>query len=215
MQTLTETLLEAGWNDRVVSSAQIARLLQGSPQSRYNLVNRALSRGELVRLRRGLYVLSAKHSTKVLHPFVLAQALVPGSYISFESALSHHGWLPESVPLILSVTSNRRTLEVENALGTFRFSPLVTSPGHFLEAVERLVIDGRVAFVARPLRALLDLISQRKIEPGDAGAFVDGMRIDAASIAEVPAITWRDVGRAYTLRRTLRCFEALTQEYRR
>ncbi len=53
MQTLTEKLIQAGWMGRVLSLAQVARLLDGSPQRRYNLVNRALQHGELLQLRRG------------------------------------------------------------------------------------------------------------------------------------------------------------------
>ena len=103
MQTLTEKLIQAGWAGRVLSLAQLARLLDGTPQRRYNLVNRALKHGELLQLRRGLYLLAPQSANKLPHPFVLAQALQTGSYISFETALSFHGWTPESVPVTLSV----------------------------------------------------------------------------------------------------------------
>ena len=58
---------------------QLARLLDGTPQRRYNLVNRALHDGELLRLRRGRYLLASGLAQRKLHPFVLAQALRPGS----------------------------------------------------------------------------------------------------------------------------------------
>ena len=87
----------------MLSLAQLARLLDGTPQRRYNLVNRALKHGELLQLRRGLYLLAPQSANKLPHPFVLAQALQTGSYISFETALSFHGWIPESVPVTLSV----------------------------------------------------------------------------------------------------------------
>ena len=108
MQTLTEELIRAGWAGRVVSQTQMARLLDGTPQRRYNLVNRALRHGELLQLRRGLYLLAPHLHGKPPHPLVLAQALQPGSYVSFETALSFHGGSPESVPVTLSVLPGRR-----------------------------------------------------------------------------------------------------------
>lgn len=85
MNSLTEKILEANWNERVFTEGQLARLLDGTPQRRYNLVNRALHDGELLRLRRGRYLLASALAQRKLHPFVLAQALQPGSYVSFET----------------------------------------------------------------------------------------------------------------------------------
>jgi len=59
MQTLIEHITNAGLGERVVTEAQLSRLLDGTPQRRYNLVNRALHRGDLLRLRRGRYLLSS------------------------------------------------------------------------------------------------------------------------------------------------------------
>lgn len=58
MQTLTRQIIEADFTNRVVFDHQLARILPGSSQSRHNLVNRALKAGELIRLKRGAYVLA-------------------------------------------------------------------------------------------------------------------------------------------------------------
>ena len=89
MQTLTEQLIHAGWAGRVLSQTQLARMLDGTPQRRYNLVNRALQHGELLQLRRGLYLLAPQSQSKTPHPFALAQALQSGSYISFLRTQAH------------------------------------------------------------------------------------------------------------------------------
>ena len=52
MQTITEKLIQAGWVGRTVTQPQLARMFNG------NLVNRALGSGELLQLRRGLYLLA-------------------------------------------------------------------------------------------------------------------------------------------------------------
>ena len=58
-------------------------------QRRYHLVHRAIKAGELLRLRRGSYLLAESFRDYPIHPFALAQAFVPGSYVSYETALAH------------------------------------------------------------------------------------------------------------------------------
>ncbi|EGV33370.1 hypothetical protein ThidrDRAFT_0577 [Thiorhodococcus drewsii AZ1] len=186
METLTESIIAAGWAERILTEGQLARLLDGTAQRRYNLVNRALHRGELVRLRRGRYRLAASVSGKLAHPFVVAQALRSGSYVSFESALSFHGWIPEAVPMTLCVVPGRRREEFEvPQFQTFRFLPLALNPGFFLEAVERVQLDEQVALVARPLRALLDRLCLLKRDWPGLMELAWEMRIDPDLMASL------------------------------
>lgn len=213
MQTLTEKLIRTGWAERVLSQAQLARLLDGTPQRRYNLVNRALRHGELLQLRRGRYLLAPQLQTRMPHPFVLAQALHAGSYISFETALSFHGWIPESVPVTLSVLPGRRRLEVDHpVLGLFRFYPLALRKGYFLEAVDRRTFAGQTALVAQPLRALLDIVCLRKLEGGSVRKLVQSMRIDAELLMQTQPAVWQALQRVYAHRRMAAAILALQQE---
>jgi len=213
MQTLTEELIRAGWAGRVVSNAQLARLLGGTPQRRYNLVNRAVQHGELLPLRRGLYLAVWHLHGQLPHPFVLAQALQPGSYVSFETALSFHGWIPEYVPVTLSVLPGRRRLESDlMALGLFRFYPLALRRGHFLAAVDRHVFVDRAALVAQPLRALLDIVCLHKLEDAGIKALLPSMRIDAELLRQTPASTWQALQQVYAHNRMAVAIEALQHE---
>ncbi|MCF8210293.1 MAG: hypothetical protein K9K38_12985 [Rhodoferax sp.] len=203
MQALTDKIIQAGWGERVLSHAQVARLLDGTPQRRYNLVNRALRHGELVQLRRGLYVLARQ--AQLVHPFVLAQALQSGSYVSFESALSFHGWIPEAVPVTLSVLPGRRQLASDlQALGLFRFYPLALLPGQFLQGVDRHTFAGQSALVAQPLRALLDMICLRKLEADRVLELTQSMRIDADLLLQTPAPVWQALLQVYAHQRMAR-----------
>ena len=213
MQTLTEKLIQTGWAGRVLSQAQLARLLDGTPQRRYNLVNRALQHGELLQLRRGRYLLAPQLPNKMPHPFVLAQALQSGSYISFETALSFHGWIPESVPVTLSVLPGRRRLEVDHpTLGLFRFYPLALRQGYLLEAVDRHTFAGQTALVAQPLRALLDIVCLRKLEVGSIRELMQSMRIDADLLTQTQPAAWQALQRVYAHRRMTTAIQALQQE---
>ena len=126
-QTLTETLVNKGQTRPLLTDVELTRLIEGSPQRRYNLVNRALKAGELHRIRRGLYLLAKPHRAYECHPFAVAQSVVPGSYISLETALSYHGWIPEAVQVTASIVPGTKSSDFEDSLfGRFSCHPLAT-----------------------------------------------------------------------------------------
>jgi len=179
MQTLAQKLIEHGLENRVLTEKQLARVLNGSQQRRYGLVNRALKAGELHRLSRGRYLLADRFRDYPGHPFALAQALVPGSYVSFETALAHHGWIPEAVYTTACVTPARKTLVFESEkYGRFTFHPLAVYTDRLLELVQRIQISQQTMLVADPLRALMDLVCLRKTQWQGLGWLIEGMRID-------------------------------------
>lgn len=164
------------------------RLSIGSPVAarRYGLVNRALKARELIRIRRGLYVLASRYRAEPLQPFVIAQALVPGSYVSFETALAYHGWIPESVRVTASVVPGRKSSAYEHPLfGSFTFHPLALEPERFLELIERRQFARQVALVAHPIRALMDLVCLRKSAWQGLRWLTQGMRIDSDHLRTV------------------------------
>lgn len=202
MQTLTQEIVDNGLANRVLSERQLARLLDGTPQRRHHLVNRAMKAGELIRLQRGTYLLGNKFRTQPPHPFALAQAFVPGSYVSFETALAHHGWIPEAVRTTASVTPGRKSSEYEHAqLGSFSFHPLAIQPGYFLELVVRQQIQQQTMLVAKPVRALMDLVCLRKVEWQGMSWLTEGMRIDYDSLRTITNADITTLEAVYTQKR--------------
>ena len=84
-------------------------------------IARWLADGQLVQLRRGLYVLGKDWRAAAVSLPVLANALMGPSYVSLEFALSLHGLIPEAVREVSSVTS-RRGRVFETPLGRFSYS---------------------------------------------------------------------------------------------
>jgi len=118
-------------------------------------VRRQLSRwvrsGRLRQLRRGLYTLAPPYQNIVPHPFLIANALIPGSYVSAQSALAFYGLIPEYTPVTVSITM-LRTARWE---GGFQFQHLAS---HLFFGYQLVVLsDKQEAFVATPEKALLDL----------------------------------------------------------
>jgi predicted transcriptional regulator of viral defense system len=118
-------------------------------------VRRQLSRwvrsGRVRQLRRGLYTLAPPYQSIIPHPFLIANALMPGSYVSAQSALAFYGLIPEYTPLTLSVTM----LRPSQWDGGFHFQHLAPHLFFGYQPVE--LSQGQQAFVATPEKALLDL----------------------------------------------------------
>jgi predicted transcriptional regulator of viral defense system len=119
-----------------------------------NDVRRSLSRwvraGKIKQLRRGLYMLLPPYQSVVPHPFLIANALVPGSYVSGQSALAHYGLIPEYAPRTSSVT----TLRPSKWEGGYYFQHIAP---HLFFGYEYIILASlQRAFVATPEKALLD-----------------------------------------------------------
>jgi len=186
MHTVTKKIIEHGSANRFIRVDLLQYLLGGTAKRRYGLVNRALKSGELLRVQRGLYVLSSRFRKHPPHPFALAQALSPGSYVSFETALSYHGWIPEKAVTVSSVCPGRKSKRYEHVeLGVCSFHPLAVQKGFFLELVQRLNVDGQTMLLADPCRALMDLVCLRKIAWHGIDWLVEGMRIDVDSLSGI------------------------------
>lgn len=122
-------------------------------------VHRQLSRwtkqGRLVQLRRGLYVLSSAYRPQRTHPFVLANRLHQGSYVSLQSALAFYGMIPEGVMVVTSV-GTKRPARYDTEIGAFIYRHVQK---RMFFAYERMEVSrGEYAFVACREKALLDLI---------------------------------------------------------
>jgi predicted transcriptional regulator of viral defense system len=139
-------------------------------------VRRQLSRwtkaGQLYQLRRGLYVLAPPFQKVKSHPFVIANRLVRGSYVSCQSALAHYGLIPEYVPAVTSVTAARPG-RWDTPLGVYEFRHIRTDRLRGYRLTE--LGGGQRAFVATAEKALLDLVY---LQPdGDSQEYLQELRL--------------------------------------
>ena len=213
MQTLTRQLIGHGLENRVLSEMQLARVLGGSAPRRYGLVNRALKAGELLRLKRGGYIVSDRFRDYPGHPFAIAQFFKPGSYVSFETALAYHGWIPEAVYTTASVSPGRKSITHDSpGFGRFTFHPLAIHTSEFLQLVQRLQITQQTMLVAQPIRALMDLVCLRKASWQGMGWLVQGLRIDEEYLDSVLSSEFNKLGRVYKQKRVKKFLESLVRE---
>ena len=80
-------------------------------------IKRDVDRGVLIRLNRGLY-----ETDRHVDLYLLAEAILSPSYISFEWALSYYGLIPERVMTITSASLNMHKTKIfRNQFGRFTY----------------------------------------------------------------------------------------------
>ena len=140
-------------------------------------LRRQLSRwnrtGRIQQLRRGLYALAPPWSKRTPHPFLVANRLAPGSYVSGLSALAFAHAIPEHVAEVTSVATGRPCLR-HTPLGRFSFRHVKPD---LLFGSRRVDLGAsQHAFVAEPEKALLDMVH---LQPsGDDEEYLRALRLD-------------------------------------
>ena len=145
----------------ILQDSDIHYLVEGSDDRRYGLVKRALSRGDLIQVRRGLYILGDVYRRRSVHMYELAQKIYGPSYISTESALAVWNLIPEATYSIMSGCSGRLK-EFQTPFGHFSYARIPYQP--LFMQVLRKNDDENVYFIATPLRALADYVYLSKRE---------------------------------------------------
>ncbi len=143
-----------------------------NPQSR---VQTMVKKGELIPLKRGLF------ETDTAAPgFLMANALLGPSYLSFEYALSYYSMIPERVVVYTSATFGRnKKLKYSNQFGafTYRDIPETVFPYYYT----RELSGNRPYLIATREKALCDqlyvMAPIRGINDFRNWLF-DGMRLD-------------------------------------
>lgn len=131
---------------------------------------------KVIQLRRGIYALPGQNP----HPFVVANRLVSGSYVSLQMALAYYHLIPEHVAVVTSVTTQRPG-EYENKFGRFSYRHI--HPALFYGIEYRLLVNDEFAYVATPEKALLDLIHFRP--QGDSREYIESLRLQNLEILDI------------------------------
>lgn len=216
MTTLKDRILESGYGDRVLTDVDIHWLLGGTPASRYGMVNKALKKGELIKVRRGLYVLAEKYRHKKISKFFIASRLVPHSYISLESALSYHGWIPEHVVTVTSILGRGRSREFITPFGVFAYCQLPINEYEFLTSINRIEeISEEPFLLASPLRALADYVYVKKIDWSGLEYLTNGLRIEIDDLITLDSADFVEVSRVYHSKRVLNFLKCLKKELKK
>lgn len=165
----------ARWPRCFLSGTDLKIILDHTDDSRYGIIKRAVKDKWLIRIRKDLYLIDGIFQKELPDTFEIAQLIYGPSYISFESALSYHQWIPEGVATTTSASS-KRGVKFKTELGFFTYEHIpidIFSVG--LHSVER---ENSMYLMAEPWKAVADLIYSRNKSWPDLASFSGDMRVE-------------------------------------
>lgn len=115
-----------------------------------------LRQGEIIRVKKGIYVFGEGFRLRPFSPEVLANWLFGPSYVSLDSALWRHGLLPEPPEAVTSVTCGRPR-RFATPVGLFVYRPL-SLRAYRIGIDQALSEGGRPFLIATPEKALADKV---------------------------------------------------------
>ena len=146
------------------------------------------SQGLLVRVRRGLYIVSDQITGNRPSGCLLANHIYGPSYVSLETALEFHGIIPEAVYSYESMTTGHNK-EYETPFGTFRYHHV---PSQYYSVGIRIAKANKAQsfLIASPEKALCDHIVntaglQIRSKSSMRSYLVDSLRIDEDVLAKL------------------------------
>ena len=190
MNRLTQKIIEY-LPSGVYSVQDITALETGGDNKRYALVKRAIASGDLVHIRRGLYSLAPVFQKKRLNPYCVAQHIYGPSYISLESALRWHNWIPEAVYSITSV-SFKNSKDFDTPLGYFSYRRIpqnvfYAGVNHQTDATDATDRTGTMFLMATPLKALADYVYIHKRNWHGIKPVIESLRVEPEEFEHLTA----------------------------
>ena len=114
-----------------------------------------VNNGQIIRLKKGQYILSEEESGKNFNRFLIANHLYGPSYVSMQTALRYYGLIPEQVYAVQSVTTTAAR-HFDTPIGHFYYTHC---SAEWLSIGVRMQRDEELSYlIATPEKALFDLV---------------------------------------------------------
>lgn len=179
------------------------------------LQNRVARSYKLLRLKKGLYAFSRKWRKKTLSKMVIANKLYSPSYVSFEAALSYHGFIPEAVHTTTSACFQRKNKVFSNDFGDFSFDYIPSRP--FFMGVEHDTQLGN-GLMATAFKALFDLVYICRKNYSSINNLKDDLRIDEkeleSKVKGVTSLELKKLAKSYKKKNVIKLYEILIEEFK-
>jgi len=200
---MSEIVRQAGQNwyknvrdlpDHVLETADLYAFLEDYEAPR-DKIHRMLSRGLLIQLKRGLFIKSPQMGGRI-RPFEIANLIYGPSYVSFETALSYYGLIPERVQSIISATP-KRNKQYETTVSRFEYR--YRNQERYATGFCWVKEGPRGFLIATPEKALADVLAEY---PGvgvrSMGAFLEeNMRMDMDEVSQLQVGRMNEIAAVY------------------
>ena len=164
-----------------------------------------LRKGEIIRVKKGLYLFGEKHRRSPYCRELLANLIHGPSCISLEYALHYHGLTLERVETITSVACSR-SRSFDTPVGVFSYRKIPRAA--FSIGMDRIELDdGRSFLMAVPEKALADRVVAERggdglgTQKGLMRFLEENLRVDSEAVASLDIAVLDEVAVAYRSRR--------------
>jgi hypothetical protein len=129
--------------------------------------------------------------------------------VSFESALSYHGWIPEAVRTTTCATVKRK-IECETPIGIFSYEHIPIKVFSF--GVRQYQKDNITLFIADPVKALADMVYARKRNWKTQEDLYEDLRIEQESFQKADKELFAELIQNYPSLRVKTTLNSLLKE---
>ena len=180
-------------------------LLQSLQEYAYprDKITTMLRRGDVVRVKKGIYVFGRTHARRPYSREILANMIHGPSYVSLDFALQYHGLIPEGVEAVTSMTVNRAR-RFATPVGLFIYRS--ATPAAYPLGIDLVQIAGGAFLLATPEKALADRIRDDRGSgltdvAGMKGYLLGHLRIDPAGLGSLDTDRLDAIAAAYRSRK--------------
>ena len=132
-----------------------------------------------------IYKLGVKYQTTIIAEEAIAQKIVPNSYVSLNHVLSVESWIPEAVYTTTSVTYEEEMVIKTKRNGRYSYRKLYDKVN--MAGIYTVEDECGKYKVAKPLRALCDLIRLYNEKWNSVDEIHDTLRIDYSDFEDLTA----------------------------
>ncbi len=147
-------------------------------------INDLLKRGNIVRVKKGLYVFGRELAREPFSKETLANLIYGPSYISLEYALGFYGLIPERVETVTSVT-NKRNKSFDTPVGHFTYRYI--HPALYAYGITLIKQDDyHSILIACKEKAVADMLYFNKQFEDEAGVeqyLLENLRVELEALA--------------------------------
>ncbi len=162
-----------------------------------NKVRDLLKKNDLIRVKKGLYVINPKVSKKSYSREVVANLIYGPSAISFEYALAFYGMIPERVETITSITSKRDKV-FSTPLGIFTYKYIHITK--YIVGINLVSLGQKNIIISSPEKALSDCLSKipALIDINDLYKYLhEDLRIESSNLKNLDQKLLLFLGKVY------------------
>lgn len=157
LKILEELILEHG---NVVDVSSIYKKIDKSKQEAKNIITKLVKKGWLIRIKRGVFIISdiSSRGSIQFSQLTIAHIIDEKSYVSFEGALQYHGLFDQYLKTINSI-SLKRSYYKQVLNWTFKYFKVKNK---LYSNFKEYNIDGQLVKIASIEKALLDFLEYRR-----------------------------------------------------